>query len=176
MTAGPQEPTGRGADLARSAAALLSVAVTSEPASLDQLVTLAARQVPACSGAVAAVWHAGEAEPTAIAATHPVLPELVHVQVQCGRGPVLAARDSGGPVVTADTLAERQWPEYAGTALRLGVRCSVDAVYPAGGGAFSLSLVAARPGAGGRTAGRTRRRCRRQCVAVQRRPAGRPAA
>ena len=41
-------------DLAQEAAELLSIANTSEPRSLNQLVTLASHQVAACSGATAA--------------------------------------------------------------------------------------------------------------------------
>ena len=49
-------------DLAHEAAELLSIADTSEPRSLNQLVTLASYQVAACSGATAVLWRGNEPE------------------------------------------------------------------------------------------------------------------
>ena len=130
-------------DLAHEAAELLSIADTSEPRSLNQLVVLAARQVAACSGATAALWRGGE--PAVRAASHPDLPELDDVQLASGRGPLLDALSGLGPVSCPDTLAEARWPEYAAVALRRGVRCCVTLAYQAGPDAVTLSLVGARP-------------------------------
>ena len=47
-------------DIAQDDAGLLSLGDASEPRSLSQLVDLAARQVPACSGAAAILWRDGE--------------------------------------------------------------------------------------------------------------------
>jgi ANTAR domain len=130
-------------DLVRETANLLSVTKASEPRSLNQLVVLATRQVPACSGATAGIWRAGE--PVALVASHPDLPELIDVQLSSGRGPVLEALADGGPVVCPDTLDEPRWPEYAGVALRCGVRCSFTLASRPGPEAVTLSLYGARP-------------------------------
>ena len=130
-------------DLAHEAAELLSIADTSEPRSLNQLVVLAARQVAACSGATAALWRGGE--PAVRAASHPDLPELDDVQLASGRGPLLDALSGLGPVSCPDTLAEARWPEYAAVALRRGVRCCVTLAYRPGPDAVTLSLSGARP-------------------------------
>ena len=130
-------------DLARQAAELLTIANTSEPRSLHQLVTLASHQVAACSGATAVLWHGNK--PAVRAASHPDLPGLDDVQLSSGRGPVLDALSGGGPVSCPDTLAETRWPEYASAALRRGVRCCVALAYQPGPDAVTLSLSGARP-------------------------------
>ena len=76
-------------DLAHDAADLLSIAKTTGPRSLNQLVALAARQVAACAGATAALWRSGE--PVVYAASHPDLATLVEVELGCGRGPAIDA-------------------------------------------------------------------------------------
>jgi len=82
----------------------------------------------------------------ALAASHPSLPELIEAQVRRGHGPVLDALGSGDPVICPDTLGESRWPEYAGLALRQGVRCSLSLACRPGGGAVCLSLFGARRG------------------------------
>ncbi len=118
-------------------------AETSEPRSLNQLATQAARQVPACAAAAALVWRGGE--PAALAASHPSLPELIEAQVRSGRGPVLDALSGGEPIGCPDTLDEPRWPEYADVALRQGVRCSLTLAHWSGADAVCLSLFGARP-------------------------------
>jgi hypothetical protein len=130
-------------DLAHEAAELLSIADTSEPRSLNQLVALATRQVTACSGASATRWHDGL--PVVRAASHPDLPALLDVQLRSGHGPVPDALAGGGPVSCPDTLTEGRWPEYANAALRNGVRCSVTLAYLSDADAVTLSLFGARP-------------------------------
>jgi len=130
-------------DLASQTADLMTLANTSEPRALDRLVTLAALQVPACSGADAALWHDGEL--IVAAATHPDLAWVTDSQRAAGRGPVLAAVTGSGPVHCPDTLTEERWPEYAAAALRLGVRCSVTLAHRAGPMAVTLALSGARP-------------------------------
>jgi ANTAR domain-containing protein len=130
-------------DLAQEAAELLSIANASESRSLNRLVVLAARQVPACSGATAVLWRGDE--PAVRAASHPDLPELDDVQLASGRGPALDALSGAGPVNCPDTLAEDRWPEYTGAALRRGVRCCVTLAYRSEPDAVTLSLVGARP-------------------------------
>jgi hypothetical protein len=122
---------------------MLPEAEASAPRSLNQLVDAATRQVAACSGAAALHWHDGE--PAALAASHPALPELIEIQVSSGRGPVLDALNGGTPVACPDTLEESRWPEYASTALRQGVRCSLSLVSWTGTDAVCLSLFSARP-------------------------------
>jgi hypothetical protein len=122
----------------------LNIAEASEPRSLNELVTQATRQVPACSGAAAVLWRDGE--PAIVAATHPSLPELIDVQVSCDRGPMIDAMRGDAAVGCPDTLAEDRWPEYAGAALRLGVRCSLTLAYRSAHDVVCLSLFGARRG------------------------------
>jgi hypothetical protein len=130
-------------DLAAQTADLLTIANVSEPRALDRLVTLAARQVPACSGADAALWQAGEL--VVAAASHPDLAAVTEIQRATGRGPVMVAMTGAGPVNCPDTLAEDRWPEYAAAALRCGVRCSVTLAHRAADTAVTLALSGARP-------------------------------
>jgi hypothetical protein len=129
-------------DVALRTAGLLNVAGASEPRSLSQLAALATRQIPACSGAVAALWRDGELD--VLAASHPDLSELIDIQLSCGRGPVIDVLASGGPVTCSDTLGEVRWPEFAGAALRLGVRCTTTLARIAGQRAVTLTLFGAR--------------------------------
>ena len=130
--------------LGYEAAELLSLTNGSEARSLNRLAELAAWQVPACAGAHAAVWRDGEV--ISAAATHPDLAELADLQLDLGRGPLVAAADEGLPVSCPDTLAETRWPEYAAAALRRSVRCSVHLVRELPRGALVLSLFGVRPG------------------------------
>jgi ANTAR domain len=132
-------------DLAHEASGLLSIGEAAEPRSLNQLVAHAAREVRACCGAAAVLWRGGE--PTATAASHPALPELIEIQLQRGRGPMLDALGHGEPAGCPDTLDERRWPEFARVALRQGVRCSLSLAHRSGAEAICLSLFGARPGA-----------------------------
>jgi hypothetical protein len=131
--------------LGHQAAELLSLTSGGEGRSLNRLAALAAWQVPACSGAHAAVWRDGEL--ISAAATHPDLAELADLQLTAGRGPIVAALHSGRSVSCPDTLYETRWPGYTDAALRLGVRCSVHLVRDLPGGALVLSLFSVRPGA-----------------------------
>ena len=132
-------------DLGHEAAELLSLSHGGEARSLNKLAELAAWQVPACSGAHAAVWLDGEV--ISAAATHPDLAELADLQLRADRGPIVAAAAAGAAVSCPDTLEESRWPEYAEAALRCGVRCSVHLVRELPRGALVLSLFGVRPGA-----------------------------
>jgi hypothetical protein len=125
------------------AASPLAAAETAEPRSLNQLVADAAREVPGCAAAAAVLWR--DNEPVALAASHPSLPELIEVQVHAGRGPLLDALGTGEPAACPDTLEDDRWPEFAGAALRLGVRCSLTVASRPGPEAVCLSLFGARP-------------------------------
>jgi hypothetical protein len=131
--------------LGHEAAELLSLTSGGEARSLHKFTELAAWQVPACVGAHAAVWRDGEM--VAAAATHPDLAELADLQLNIGRGPLVAAATEGVPVSCPDLLDETRWPEYAEAALRRGVRCSVHLFRELPHGALVLSLVGVRPGA-----------------------------
>jgi hypothetical protein len=131
--------------LGHEAAELLSLTSGGEARSLHKLTELAAWQVPACAGAHAAVWRDGEV--IAAAATHPDLAELADLQLNTGRGPLIAAAAQGAPVSCPDLLDETRWPEYAEAALRRGVRSSIHLVRELPHGALVLSLVGVRPGA-----------------------------
>jgi ANTAR domain len=130
--------------LGPEAAELLSLTSGGEARSLNRLAEMAAWQVPACAGAHAAVWRDGEV--IAAAATHPDLAELADLQLDSGRGPLVAAADEGAPVSCPELLDEVRWPEYAEAALRRGVRCSVHLVRELPSGALVLSLFGVRPG------------------------------
>jgi ANTAR domain len=139
-----------GSDLASGAADLLSLANASEPRSLNQLVTLATRQVRGCAGATAALWR--DREPALLAASHPDLPEFTQAELSSGRGPVFDVLASGEPVSVPDMLTETRWPEYTAAALRRGVRCAMVLAYRqeawaagADRDAVTLSLFGARP-------------------------------
>jgi hypothetical protein len=130
--------------LGHEAAELLSLTNGGEARSLSKLADLAAWQVPACAGAHAAVWRDGEV--VSAAATHPDLAELCDLQLNIGRGPLVAAAAAGVPVSCPDTLEETRWPEYAEAALRRGIRCSVHLVRTLPRGGMVLSLFGVRPG------------------------------
>ncbi len=130
--------------LAAEAAELLDVAGSSGSRSLNRLADLAARQVPACSGATSALWRGPE--PVAATATHPDLSDLFELTLESGSGPWLTALDTGETVTCPDTLTDKRWPDYASAALCRGVRCSVTMVRTARPMAITLSLFAARPG------------------------------
>jgi ANTAR domain len=130
--------------LGPEAAELLSLTSGGEARSLNRLAEMAAWQVSACAGAHAAVWRDGEV--IAAAATHPDLAELADLQLDTGRGPLVAAADEGAPVSCPELLDETRWPEYAEAALRRGVRCSVHLVRELPNGALVLSLFGVRPG------------------------------
>lgn len=139
-----------GSELASDTADLLSLSGSSQPRSLNRLVTMATRQVRACSGASAGIWPG--AELMTLVSSHPDLPALTQAQLQAGRGPELDARAGGEPVSVPDTLAEQRWPEYAAAALRSGVRCSVSLAYhgnqqagPQERTVVTLTLFGARP-------------------------------
>jgi hypothetical protein len=116
-----------GSDLADRAAALLSLAATTEERSLSQLTALAASQVPGCAAAHVGVWRDGEL--ITQAASHPEPSRLVEAQIGSGHGPVLDALADGEAVSCPDTLTERRWPDFAVAALRIGVRSAVTLAY-----------------------------------------------
>lgn len=130
-------------ELAREAAGLLSIADASDVRSLHRLTTLASRQVPACSGATAALWRDGE--PVEMTATHPDLAELFELSWPGSAGPWAEALATGETAYCPDSLAEDRWPDYASAALCRGVRCSVTLVQPLGSTTVTLSLFGARP-------------------------------
>jgi hypothetical protein len=130
-------------DLAHEATRLLDLAGGSQPRALSQLSALAARQVPGCSAATAALWLDGE--PTVITSSYPNLGALIALQHRVRRGPAVDALAAVQPVSCADTLSEQRWPEYAAAALVLGVRCSLTLAYRSGPNAITLGLYGARP-------------------------------
>ena len=130
-------------DLARETADLLNVANKSLPRSLNELVSLASRQVRACSGAAAALWR--DSEPLVMAASHPDVSGLTEIEIASGRGPEIEALASHATISCPDTLTEDRWPEYVQAALAGGVRCSVTLAHVAGTAAVTLSLFGARP-------------------------------
>jgi ANTAR domain len=133
-----------GPDLALQAASLLRLPTATEERALFQLAGLAASQVPGCSAASVGIWRTGEL--MAQASSHPDATWLTQVQLESGRGPMLDALTAQAPVQCRDTLGEQRWPEYAATAVQLGVRCSVTLC--AGDEAVVvLSLLGLRPGA-----------------------------
>jgi hypothetical protein len=130
--------------LGHEAAELLSLTNGGEARSLGKLAELAAWQVPSCSGANAVVWRDGEV--VGVASTHPDLAELADLQLRTGAGPLLEAAERGAAVSCPDTVDETRWPDFADSALRRGVRCSVELVRELPRGALVLSLFGVRPG------------------------------
>jgi plasmid stability protein len=130
-------------DFARQAADLVSTGDKSGSRSLNELVALASRQVPACSGATAALWRDGE--PVEVTASHPDVSDLLDAELRSGRGPVLDALATGQPAHCPDTLDDTTWPEFAHAALCRGVRCSVTLVHQPEAAAITLSLFSVRP-------------------------------
>jgi hypothetical protein len=110
-------------DLADRAAALLTLTAATEERSLSQLTELAASQVTGCAAANVTVWRHGEL--TATASSHREPSRLIDVQLASGRGPLIEAIASGGPVRCPDTLTASRWPEFTAAALRMGVRSCV---------------------------------------------------
>ncbi|MBO0831173.1 MAG: GAF and ANTAR domain-containing protein [Actinobacteria bacterium] len=128
--------------LADRAAALLSLTAATEERSLSQLTELAAREVPGCTAAAVTVWR--DSEPANQASSHPEATRLADIQFSSGRGPLLEAAVNGAPVSCPDTLSEQRWPEFAATALAIGVRSCV--VLSSGGTpVVTLSLFGTRP-------------------------------
>lgn len=130
-------------ELAREAAALLSIADASESRSLYRLALLASRQVPACSGATAVVWRDGE--PAELASTHPDLSALLEFAIGGHQNPWAEALATGEVVTCRDTLTEERWPEFCALALSRGVRCFISLLHAAGPTAVTLTLFGARP-------------------------------
>ena len=137
------QPREMSAEFAAAAGELLTLASESHSRALHQLVELAARHVPGCSGATAVLWEDGEA--ALAAASHPDLSVLADVQHASQRGPIVDAIASGRQVSCADTLAETRWPEYTNRALSFGVRSSVTLVHASGPAALTLTMYATRP-------------------------------
>ena len=131
------------AGLAREAADLLSIADGADVRSLHRLSELSVRQVPACSGASAALWRDGE--PVELAATHPDLSALFDVCQAAGTGPWTEALATGDTVYCADTLEDDRWPGYTSEALQRGVRCSVTLVHIFSPMTVTLTMFGARP-------------------------------
>jgi ANTAR domain-containing protein len=129
--------------LAREAADLLSIADGADVRSLHRLSELSVRQVPACSGASAALWRDGE--PVELAATHPDLSALFDLCQKTRTGPWAEALATGDTVYCADTLEDDRWPGYTSAALQRGVRCSVTLVHLFGPMTVTLTLFGARP-------------------------------
>jgi len=131
------------AGLAREAADLLSIADGADVRSLHRLSELSVRQVPACSGATAALWRDGE--PVELAATHPDLSALFDLCQEAGTGPWTEALATGDTVYCADTLEDGRWPAFTSAALQRGVRCSVTLVHLFGPMTVTLTMFGARP-------------------------------
>jgi ANTAR domain len=130
-------------ELGREAAAVFSSADTSGAKAISQLADIAARQVPACSGATASLWRGGEV--LTMAASHPDLAELTSLQIETQLGPVFDAVLSGEPQACSDTLADDRWPEFGTAALSRGVRCCCCLVHEFHDMAVVLTLYSVRP-------------------------------
>jgi hypothetical protein len=129
-------------DLAARTARLLSLPTATEERALYQLAALAASQVADCCAAYVCVWRDGEL--AGQASSHPDAARLMQAELDCGRGPTLHALAERVPMRCADTLAEPRWPEYAATALRLGVRCSIT-LCAGDESVIAVGLLSARP-------------------------------
>lgn len=130
-------------DLARDAAPLFTVSDGSPVRALYQLAELVAARVRGCCGATATLWELDEVAATA--ASHPELAALAEQQFTAGDGPIIAALRTGEPAVTADTLHEPRWPQWAAAALAAGVRSSTTLMHEYGPLNLTLSLYGVRP-------------------------------
>jgi ANTAR domain len=128
-------------DLGLGATELLSLS-NGEVKSLRKLAELAVGQVPGCAAAHATIWRYGEL--TRMAATHPDVAELSDLVISTG-GPLITAVRESGPVSCPDMVDEQRWPEWAGEALRRGIRCSVHLVRDLPPMTLVLSLFGVRP-------------------------------
>jgi len=138
------EPRDLSAELAQAAGELLTLASASESRAMHQLVQLAARHVPGCSGATSVLWR--DDEPAISSASHPDLSELGEVQLASRRGPAIDALTEGKQMSCQDTLSEARWPEYTSRALAMGVRSSLTLVHTSGQLGLTLTMYATRPG------------------------------
>jgi hypothetical protein len=131
-------------DLGYEAAELLSLS-NGEVKSLRKLADLAARQVPGCAAAHAAIWRGGEL--AGLAATHPDCGELADLQIEAGAGPLITAGRDAQSVSCPDTLAEIRWPWWADAALRRGIRSYVYLARQYPPMTIVVALFGVRPGA-----------------------------
>jgi GAF domain-containing protein len=111
--------------------------------SLDRITALAARDVPGCAGAGAMIWL--EEDVVQSAASHPDTGALVEFQYTARAGPQWEARQSGQPMMVAETMAEDRWPRYALAALGCGVRSSLAVPLRVGATVVTIGLDAVRP-------------------------------
>ena len=124
------------------AADVLSLRTANEERALHEFAALASAHVTGCTAASVALWAQGEV--AVQAASHPDATRLTRVQIDSGRGPLPEVLASRVPVQCADTLTESRWPEYAATAVRLGVRCSTT-LCAGDQQVVVLTLLGARP-------------------------------
>jgi hypothetical protein len=122
---------------------LFDIAAASQARSLNQLAAAAARSVVGCLAANVIRWLRDE--PVLTASTHPHVAWLVQLQLSTRSGPVFDARSLDEPVSCPDSLTEERWPEYAATALGMGIRSTLTLAYRAWPGAVTLTLAGARP-------------------------------
>ncbi len=118
-------------ELAREAAEVFAAADPTGSKSIRQLAELVARRVPACSGATAALWQAGEM--VTMAASDPDVAALTSLQIETRSGPLIETLRTKQPGGCADTLADDRWQEFAAAALSKGVLASMLAAFGAAG-------------------------------------------
>ena len=131
-------------ELVRGAAEVFSFTVGggSQARVLHELTDLVTARFPGCSGATATLWE--PAEVVATAASHPELAALAEQQFAAGDGPIIAALRTAEPSVTADTLHEKRWPDWAPAALAAGVRSSTTIFHAYDSVGLTLSLYGTR--------------------------------
>lgn len=114
---------------------------------LQQVVTLAARVVPAARGASVTVDRGGALGTPA--ASDRVAERVDEAQYRAGQGPCLEAARTGQVVLAPDLVTELRWPRVTGELLqRHGVRSMLSLPVPAGPGvAAALNFSAAQPDA-----------------------------
>lgn len=130
-------------DLAQAAAALHTFTSDFPARALHRLTELVAGRVRGCAGATASLWELDDV--AEMAASHPDLAALAERQFAIGDGPIIAALRTGQPCVTADTLHEERWPDFAVSALASGVRSAVTVVHGLRSMSLTLSLYGVRP-------------------------------
>src|SRR6266516_2239735 len=133
-------------ELAHEAAELFTAADPTGSKAIRQLAELVARRVPACSGAGAALWRAGEM--VTMAASDPDVAALTSFQIETRRGPLIETLRTKESEGCADTLTDDRWQEFAAAALSKGVRCCACLMHEFNDMVVSLALYSVRPRSG----------------------------
>ena len=115
---------------------------------LQRIVDLAARSIDGCDAA--GVFFILDSKAVTVAASHPLVHELDHLQIAADEGPCVDASTKGLTIYAGDLTDDDRWPTFGPRALDAGIRCvlaySLSATRPS-----ALNLYARLPAAFGAT-------------------------